>query len=181
MDMLNDTDIKKNRGIVVDKHMKTNIKNVYAAGDVCETTDILSGNQRLIPILPGAYKQGEVAGINMAGAEADYEGSLAMNSIGFFGLPMITAGIVRPEGDGFEILEKVDKQNYSLRKIVLKQNRIVGFIMINNVDRAGIITNLIKENVDVSDFKDRLLNNDFGYADMPKKYRKEKLIKVRTV
>lgn len=176
MDMLNDTALQKNRGIVVDKRMKTNIKNVYAAGDVCETTDILSGTQRLIPILPGAYKQGETAGTNMAGGDAGFEGSMAMNSIGFFGLPMITAGIIRPEGEGYEIFEKVDYEKPSLRKVVLKQNCIVGYIMINNIDRAGILTNLIKEKVDVSEYKDKLLNDNFGYADMPKKYRKEKLL-----
>lgn len=174
MDMLNDTAIKKNRGIVTDKYMKTNIKNVFAAGDVCETFDILSGTQRVIPILPGAYKQGETAGINMTGGKVKYEGSMPMNSIGLLGLPMITAGIIRPEGEGYEIMEKVDTENSSLKKIVLRNNRVVGYILLKNIDRAGILTNLIKEGIDVSGFKEELMRDDFGYADMPKKYRIEK-------
>ncbi|MGE5473095.1 MAG: NAD(P)/FAD-dependent oxidoreductase [Ignavibacteriales bacterium] len=181
VDILNDTGLQLNRGLVVDSFMKTNIDDIYSAGDVCETLDILSGNKRLIPILPGAYKQGETAGVNMSGGNVEYEGSMAMNSIGLFRLPMITAGIVRPEGEEFEILEEVDVEKSSMRRIVLKDNRIVGYILLNNIDRAGILTNLIKERIDVSEFKNKLLLSDFGYADLPKNYRKEKMLGSKVV
>lgn len=44
-------------------------------------------------LMPNAYMQGEVAGNNMAGGEATFDKAIAMNSIGFFGLHLMTAGI----------------------------------------------------------------------------------------
>lgn len=180
-DMLKDTPLNVNRGIVVDSHMRTNFENIFAAGDVCESYDTLYNVQRVTPILPGAYKQGEAAGQNMAGGEAEYEGGFAMNSIGFFDLPMITAGIGRPEGEGFEILEKRNVQSGSYKKVVLKDNRVVGFIYLNEIDRAGIMTNLIKEKIDVDQFKYEILKNDFGYINFPKDYRKQKMLGQKAV
>ncbi|MBS4026472.1 MAG: NAD(P)/FAD-dependent oxidoreductase, partial [Clostridia bacterium] len=56
-----------NRGILVNQQMETNITGIYAAGDVAEGLERLSQERRVLPILPNAYRQGEVAGINMAG------------------------------------------------------------------------------------------------------------------
>ncbi|WP_026487409.1 NAD(P)/FAD-dependent oxidoreductase [Caldanaerobius polysaccharolyticus] len=170
------TDVAVNRGIIVDRHMMTNIPGIYAAGDVAEAYDMLAQQNRVIPIWPNAYMQGEVAGANMAGCDMIYDGSFAMNSIGFEDVHMITAGVINPPSEDYEVLVKADEQNTVYKKLVLKDNRLVGFIEIGKIDRAGIYTNLIKEKVDVSSFKDKLLKDDFGYVDLPKKYRKQKML-----
>lgn len=181
VDMVKDTPLTVNRGIVVDKFMRTNIEGVYAAGDVCEAYDLIYGMQRVIPILPCAYRQGEIAGQNMAGGNAEYEGGFAMNSIGFFGLPMITAGIVKPDGEGFEVLVKKDLQRNIYKKLILKDNKIVGYIYLNSIDRAGIITNLIREKIDVNPFKEEILDDNFGYVNLPKDYRRQKIFGLGVV
>jgi len=100
-----------------------------------------------------------------------------MNSIGFFGLPMITAGIIKPEEDGYEVLAKViPKKNY-YKKIVIKDNKIVGFIFLNIIDRAGITTSLISEKINIEGFKEDLLKDSFGYIDLPEQLRKGRLLR----
>lgn len=172
-----DSNITVNRGIVIDEHCMTNIEGVYSAGDVAEGYDIVYKQQRVLPILPNAYRQGETAGLNMAGQMKPFKGGFAMNSIGFFGLPMITAGIIKPEGDEFETLIKADLDNAKYKKIVLKDNKVVGFICLNEVDRAGIITSLISDEIPVDSFKDALLGEQFGYIDLPLQLRKKRLLK----
>lgn len=178
-DVIANTNIKINRGIQVDDTLATNVAEVYAAGDVSEGYDIIYQANRVLPILPNAYRQGEVAGLNMAGQVTHYPGGFAMNAIGFFGMSMITAGIIKPEGEEFEILTQVDDQGQQYKKIILRDNKIVGFIYLNAVDRAGIMTGLIESQEDVSSFKAHLLAEDFGYNYFPADMRKAKLLKGR--
>jgi len=175
-DLAKETEIKVNRGILVDEHMSTSIADVYAAGDVAEGYDILYRQQRVLPILPNAYKQGFNAGVNMAGQVRAYGGGFAMNSIGFFDLPMITAGIAKPEGEGFtELIDMTDLLK-GYRKIVLREGRIVGYIALNQVDRAGLLTGLMEKEVDVRAFQEHLLKEDFGYVYLPQEFRCEELL-----
>jgi len=177
IDVVKNTNININRGIVIDENCQTNIANVYAAGDVAEGFDIVYQQQRVLPILPNAYKQGETAGYNMAGKSSAFKGGFAMNSIGFLGLPMITAGITSPEGENFEVLIKSDPEQQVYKKIVLKDNAVVGFIYLNDIDRAGIMTSLISEKINVENFKEALLKDDFGYIDFPEQLRKSRLLR----
>ncbi len=173
------TPIETNRGILVDDAMQTNIPNVYAAGDVAEAVDLLNGGRRVIPILPNAYRQGSVAGISMAGGEASYLGGLVMNSVEVGGIPAISAGIMNPpDGKGFEVKRFLDRKAHIYRKMVIRENRLVGFILIGAIDRAGIYTGLIRERIDVRPFKRRLLKMDFGVIDFPKDLRTYKLSTV---
>jgi len=76
-----DAQLEINRGIVVDRHMATNHPGVYACGDVAEAYDFVYGENRLTPIWPNAYVGGRIAGLNMAGATAEYPGGTAINSL----------------------------------------------------------------------------------------------------
>ncbi|MBU4346704.1 MAG: FAD-dependent oxidoreductase, partial [Candidatus Omnitrophica bacterium] len=67
IELVKGTPIKTNRGILVDEHMQTNIKNIYAAGDCCEMKDLLLKINHSIAIWPVAIGQGKIAGFNMAG------------------------------------------------------------------------------------------------------------------
>nr|WP_282706936.1 hypothetical protein [Natroniella acetigena] len=111
----------------------------------------------------------------MAGASESYNEGFVRNSIGFFGLPMITAGIINPEGDGYEVLSSKLLENNSYRKVVLQEGKIVGFIYLTDIDRAGILTGLIKEEQDVSQIKEELLADDFGYLSFSEEERRKLL------
>ena len=127
-----------NRGILVDVGMRTTLDGVYAAGDCAEGYDASLGARRVLAILPGACMQGNTAGINMAGGEKEFGNAISMNSIGFFGLHMMTAGVY--DGEMFE-----DADNGSIRRFFVKDGRLVGFILIGGTDRAGIYTSLIRD------------------------------------
>ncbi len=77
-----------------------------------------------------------------------------------------------PDEEEYEILSALDEGAPSYKKIVLKGDRIVGAIFIGQIDRAGIITGLIKERISVSSFKELLLTEDFGLLSLPAEYRK---------
>lgn len=169
---LSGSSIEVKRGIVVDDHMRTSASDVYAAGDVAEATDFFTGQKNPMPIWPDAYIQGDVAGTAMAGGEKEYAGGLAMNSIEFFKVPTISMGITNPAEDaGFEVLTFNEPEHYRYRKIVLKNNCLVGAVLVGNVDRAGIYSGLIRDKVDVTPFKGELLAPDFGFANIPRELR----------
>ena len=169
---LNGSGIEVNRGVLVNDHMQTSVKSVYAAGDVAEASDFFTGQKNPMPVWPDAYIQGDVAGTDMAGGDKEYAGGLAMNSIEFFKVPTISMGITNPAEDGgFEILVYQEPENYCYRKIVLKGNQLVGAVLVGVVDRAGIFSGLIREKVDVTPFKDRLLEAGFGFVNLPREVR----------
>lgn len=167
-----------NRGIIIDEYLRTSNQDIYAAGDVSEGHDILYKQNRVLPILPNAYRQGSIAGRNMADQEQKYRGGFAMNAISFFGLPMITAGIIKPDNTEFMEMTEANSTNKSYRKIVIRDNKLVGFIALNDVDRAGILTGLMEKEMDVDGFIDKLMNKEFGYAHLSKEYRQEQMLGV---
>jgi NAD(P)H-nitrite reductase large subunit len=173
IELVKNTAIKtNNRGILVDNFMQTTLKDVYAAGDCCAAKDMLVDENRSIAIWPIAAKQGRLAGLNMTGEKEEYAGAFAMNSVEVCGIPTISVGLTDPQEKAYQILEHFNPDKSVYKKIVLKNNRIVGAIFVGNIERAGIYTGLIKDRVDVSSFKEYLLKDEFGLVSLPKEYRK---------
>jgi NAD(P)H-nitrite reductase large subunit len=171
------TEVKVNRGIVVDRFMRTSVPDVYACGDVAEGYDFIWGENRVLPLWPVAHMGGRVAGYNMAGKRTEYPGGTVMSALPYFDIPTITVGIVDPkEGDGYEVLTRHDTAKDIYKKVVLRDNLIVGFIFVNDIERAGIFLSLIKNRVDTSSFKHRLLAEDFGLISLPQPLRKKMLM-----
>lgn len=168
--------VKVGLGVAVDSRMETSVKGVYAAGDVAEAYDLVHGKRRVTPVWPNAYRQGYVAGINMAGGSATYPGSLDMNSLELFSLPIVAVGLTNPPDGGYEVFTRLENENV-YRKVVLKDGRIVGVILIGEIDRAGIFTGLIRSQTNVESFKKHLVEPGFGYAFFPEDLRRELLAK----
>jgi NAD(P)H-nitrite reductase large subunit len=162
------TNVKINRGIVVDNSMQTTVLDVYASGDVAETFDFILNQSRSLPLWPLAVLEGRVAGANMAGAKTSYEGGTNMSSLKYFGIPIVSIGLANPKEDPtLEIIIKQDLEHNVYKKFVLRNNVIVGITLVNCIERAGIIFNLMKDKVNVKKFKQDLLRDDFGWAMLP--------------
>ena len=129
-----------NRGIIIDTKMQTTAANIYAAGDCAEGYDSSIGANRVLAILPNAYMQGRCAGINMAGGSSEMTDSIPMNSIGFFGLHCATAGAYPEDGEVYE--ERTDK---GIKRLYFKDSKLAGYMLIGDVNRAGIYTSLVRE------------------------------------
>jgi NAD(P)H-nitrite reductase large subunit len=158
--------VKINRGIIVDHCMATSNPDVYACGDVAEAYDIAYGEHRLTPIWPNAYIGGRIAGFNMAGKMVEYPGGIAMNSLKYFGLEAVSAGIVNPPDDSYEMLSQSYGSTY--RKVILKDGLVVGLVFIGNIEKSGIILNLIREKIKVDGFKQALVAEDFSLSALPR-------------
>jgi NAD(P)H-nitrite reductase large subunit len=113
----------------------------------------------------------------MAGGKKEYEGALVMNSVELCGIPTISVGLTDPrEGNGFETLESVNEKKGVYKKLVLRDDRIVGALFVGDISRAGVYTGLIKEAVKTGDLKGHLLKESFGLIHLPKDYRKHYVI-----
>jgi NAD(P)H-nitrite reductase large subunit len=176
--MIINNGILLNRGILVNNKMQTNFPDIYAAGDVAEGPDLLSTQKSVIAIWPIAFRQGGVAGTNMAGGNKLYDGGVVQNSIGILGLHTITIGLVDPpKSDDYTVLIHKGPSTFEYRKFIFYNDILIGAILIDKIDRAGIITGLIKEKTkfESSADKEKLLHADFGLISLPPKWRKEKL------
>jgi NAD(P)H-nitrite reductase large subunit len=174
-ELVKDSPVAVNRGIIVDRRMQTSVRGVYACGDVAEAFDFVQKEDRVIPVWPNAYIGGRVAGHNMAGARAKYAGGTGMNSLNCFGLSITSAGVVDPgDGDGYEILN-TPATAASYRKVVLKKGRIVGMVFLGDIEKSGVVFGLMKDGVNVRGFKEALLRRDFGLNSLPEELRREML------
>lgn len=168
------TDVKTNRGILVDRSMRTNVQDVYASGDVAEAYDFVIGENRLLPLWPLAQLEGKVAGYNMAGKKADYPGGTAMSALKYFGIPIISIGIANPKDpEEYESLVKHEPERSVYRKIVLKDNVIVGVTLVNAIEKAGVLFHLMKNGVNVKKFKQELVSEDFCLATLSRSLRRK--------
>ena len=139
-------------GLIIDAKGQTNIENIYGAGDV-------TGRN---PIWPTAVKEGIIAAHNMLGKEmvmTDFFGS--KNTMNFVGIATMSLGMVEPADETYIVETKVEDNNY--KKIIHKDGKIYGAIIQGDLSYAGVLTQLIKENIDVSKVTKSLF--DIDYAD----------------
>ena len=175
-DLVKETDIKINRGIVVNEKMETSIPDVYAAGDVAEGYNFIEEKMMEIAIIPNAYCQGETAGANMTGADKVFNEGFIMNSMPLLDLPIISAGISE-DREGLEIITRHKPDQNVYKKFYIVNGKLAGYLLVNDVDRAGIYTDMIRNKTDISAFRENLGDEDFGFITLPKEIRKEKMLK----
>lgn len=165
IDLVKDTEIKVNQGIVANELLQTSVPNIYTAGDCAESFDLALGEFSVNALWPVAVEQGRIAGANMAGEAVGYGGSLGMNSLEFFGLPTVSLGLFKPK-DSREYEEIKTTGTGVYKKLVLKDNRLVGAVLVRDIKNSGIFLRLIKEKINILPFKDKLLQENFSYADI---------------
>ncbi len=154
-------------GILVDEHMQTWIPGIFAAGDVAESVDIARKTRWVNAIWPEAVQQGRIAGMNMAGRRVSYRGSLSRNVIRIFGLDVMTAGWVNPpEGDGFEMIRHTDPRAGTYRKLVFREDRLVGMTLVNDIEQGGVLMSLIQGQLPVKRPREALLCKSFNVGQL---------------
>ncbi len=156
------------KGIIINDESKISVSDIYAAGDCTQTQDISSGQSRIMALLPNAYMQGECAGINMAGGNKRFATAIPMNAIGFFGLHIITAG--NYIGDVY-----TENGEHSYKRLFYSANRLTGYILIGNVEKAGIYTSLIRERTPLDSIDFALICERPGLMAFTKETRTMKL------
>lgn len=139
-------------GLIITPDGKTNIEDVYGAGDV-------TGRN---PIWPTAVKEGIIAASNMLGVKremTDFFGS--KNTMNFVGIATLSLGMVdAPENEGYEVEIEINEKGY--KKIIHKEGKIYGAIIQGDLSYAGVLTQLIREKIDVSRVKKPLFKIDYS-------------------
>jgi NAD(P)H-nitrite reductase large subunit len=143
-------------GVRVDQRLCTNIPDIYAAGDVAETYDRLTGERYVHANFPNAVAQAKVVALNLLGGDTRYEGAETMNSLKHLGLPVMAVGAM----NGEERLRSRDGE--ALRSIFLSGGRIVGFRLAGDIRVAGVYHALMLTRADVRPMKSRLLDPQFS-------------------
>lgn len=79
-------------GIITDEFLRTEDPDIYAAGDVVEVTDIVSGEPAMVPLAGPANKMGRIVADNIAGGEEVYRGSQGSSVAKVFDLTAAVTG-----------------------------------------------------------------------------------------
>jgi len=164
------TNLLTDHGIKVDDHMRTNLEDVFAAGDVTEVYNHIDDKYCNIPILPNAFNGGHCAGLNMAGKDHKIDTIYPMNSLQIFDVQIITMGLLKPS-EHDEVLSFYDENKRIYKKLVIRNGKLVGAALLGEIDRAGILNNIIRSNIDISEIKNELLNDKINFYAIPRSIR----------
>jgi len=159
VDFLKDTRIKIVRGIRIDTYLQTSVKDIYAAGDVTESKDLVYEDVRGHALWPVAVEQGKIAGANMAGGGLEYPEEISRNILTIFGQTIFTGGISTE--DKFEVYKEHLAREY--RKILIHNDKLVGFVFVGEVDSPGVYLFIMKNKIDVSENINLLLKGALSY------------------
>ncbi|MDQ7044034.1 MAG: CoA-disulfide reductase [Sulfurimonas sp.] len=98
-DFIIDTGIEtlNNGAIIVNKKGETSIKDIYSAGDCATVPHMLTHENVYIPLATGANKLGRVVGVNIAGGDAEYMGSLGSACVKVMDYEAATTGLSQPK------------------------------------------------------------------------------------
>lgn len=158
LEFLSGSGIAMGRGVLVDDHLQSNIAGVYAAGDVAESTDCLTGKRQLNAIQPNAVEEGRIAALNMAGRPTRFKGSLVFNVLTTLGLVSSSFGEWQgaPGGDSTEVL---DEARYRYLNLQFDGDRLVGANCVGLPQHIGVLRGLIEGRVHLGAWKQRLLDD----------------------
>ncbi|MGO8762002.1 MAG: NAD(P)/FAD-dependent oxidoreductase [Desulfobaccales bacterium] len=144
------------KGVQVDDTMKTSRDGIYAAGDLIEHRG------RFYGIWPAAQEQGAVAGVAMAGQAATYPGTLPSNVLKVVGVDLVAAGDIDADGKLGAIVH-ADSAKKIYRKLVIRDNLLVGAILLGDIRGSAEIQAAIRKQQDISLVKDELAQDNFDF------------------
>lgn len=150
-----ETGISVNKGILANDRMETNITHIYAAGDVAEHKG------RIYGIWPAAQRQGVIAGSNMAGGNEMYMGTVPSTSLKVAGIHLTSMGDILTEDKTVEQVKVKNSSKNTYKKLFIKDGKLVGAIFLGDTKNAYEMGQLMEKKVDVSKYKEKILETDF--------------------
>ncbi|MEK7878413.1 MAG: FAD-dependent oxidoreductase [candidate division NC10 bacterium] len=165
LEWLDGSGIRVNRGIVVDDHLRSSAPNVYAAGDVAEGRNLVTGAPEVHAIEPTAMEHGRIVGANMAGRDLAYRGSLLMNIVAVCELEMASFGAW--DDPSAESVVAIRPERAAYRKLLFTGERLTGGMIIVRSEElwatndVGMLKGLVQSGVSLGRFKEHLKRNPF--------------------
>ena len=138
------------RGVIVDDGLETSEAGVFAVGECAEHRGVCYG------LVEPAYEQGRVLAMRLAGQDASYGGSVVSTNLKVSGVRVFSAGDYLGEGDARRIVCK-DPRMGIYRKLVVRDDRLMGAILVGDTNGAADILDLIRSGADISSMCDELM------------------------
>lgn len=145
IEILEQTSVEKNKGIIVNDRMQTNVKDIYAAGDVAEFHGKIAGLWNI------AIEQGKTAGYNMAGKDTIYKKIVPVTTLNAFGISLFSMGNV-DEAQCDQTLVDDNSSNTSYKRIFISDNKIGGAIVIGDTRKSPVLKTAIEGQTPLNDF-----------------------------
>jgi NAD(P)H-nitrite reductase large subunit len=165
LDWLEGSGVAVQQGVVVDEHLRSNVPNVYAAGDVAQGRDLISGGLAVHAIEPTAQEHGRVVGANMAGRDVRYRGSLIINIVEVCHLDAASFGAW--DDAHAEAMAGLKKDRNAYRKLLFTGERLTGAIIIGRsndiwtTNDVGMLKGLVQSAQPLGRYKEHLRRNPF--------------------
>ncbi|HEU5196061.1 MAG TPA: FAD-dependent oxidoreductase [Methylomirabilota bacterium] len=153
------------KGVVVDDRLRSNVPNVYAAGDSAQGKDLISGQGAIHAIEPTAQEHGRIVGANMAGKSIAYRGSLIINIVEVCHLDVASFGTW--DDAKAEAISGLKKDRNAYRKLLFTGDRLTGAIIIGRsndiwtTNDVGMLKGLVQAGTPLGRFKEHLRKNPF--------------------
>ncbi|RPJ84152.1 MAG: NAD(P)/FAD-dependent oxidoreductase [Acidobacteria bacterium] len=158
LEFLDGSGVKIGRGILVDEHLESSVPGVFAAGDVAESVDCLTGQRQVNAIQPNAVDQGRTAALNMAGRPTRFRGSLVFNVLTTVGLVSSSFGQWNGVAGG-DWAEVLDESRYRYMNLQFDGGRLAGANCVGFSENIGALRGLIEGRLRLGAWKQRLLEN----------------------
>lgn len=124
-------------GILCDDHLETNVKGIYAAGDVADFFDPILEVRYRMGTWNNAGAHGKVVALNMMGGSEKYHDVPEYSSLLFKGQTITQFGLGTDIRADLEIARKVDREKKWYRALFFWEDRLVGGLMLGKGNRAG--------------------------------------------
>jgi NAD(P)H-nitrite reductase large subunit len=174
--------LKIDRGILVNEYMQTNRADIYAAGDVAQVYDPVTGKFVLDSLWDPARNQGIAAGMNMAGQETPYYKLIPFNVTRLAGLTttiigrvgrgtdMDVIGIARGDSEVWRqlpdsIAAQADFKVNRLR-VLIGERTLIGAIVMGDQTLSRPLHHMVVQQMDISAIRDQLMQPDAPVAEI---------------
>lgn len=124
-------ELAANGAVVVDEHMLTSDKFIYAGGDCCSIKNLITGKQGYLPLGSMANRQGRVIGSNLAGVDQTFPGYVGTWAVKLFELSFCGTGLTAPiaRKNGFDAagvcIEQLDRAHFYPEKKMMSLELVV--------------------------------------------------------
>jgi ferredoxin-nitrate reductase len=136
--------LEVDRGVVVDDELRTSAPGGWAVGECAEHRGVVYG--LWAPVL----RHVQVAAAVMSGKPAAFHGAVPATTLKVMGVDLFCAGRVEP-GPGDEQLLSLDSRKGRYRKLVLSGDRLVGAVLLGNLEEAATLRRLVEDGAVVPD------------------------------
>jgi nitrite reductase (NADH) large subunit len=166
-DLASGVGLSVRHGVLVDDRMRTSSPEIFAAGDLAEAKDFITGKNKTFTLWPIASEQGRIAGTNMAGGDLAYAGGMQIIVTNFIGMPVVSIGEARePRGDSTLRTLVENEPQKGFRKLTLVDDKVIGATMVGNAGQDDTLMEMPCTRIDVRKVRDLLLKENLDFNDL---------------